>query len=340
MTHHGHDHHGTPDDSTSDPRVAQSEPGQPPRAPQTISSQPGPEARPTFFTRPLAKDPIFWTGIAGIVLLGSTSAFRGTTTLATTSPFGFIAGALDTAVAVGIAWLIAGFIPAVIRRLIRRGRRKTALNTRPTTAEPSWQVDPLDARRYRWWNGTNWDAIVSPPPVQGPNKVAWLLIPAAAVVFVASLVGGLAGSGITVGGKGLEVADAYGRSLEAIREYVDIQVNPSDPIGSIQRKLSAVRTASRDHSLFSIALDGVEFQNEIGPFPTLAELREYEMASADYLEVHTEYMERIAVCSITNRDCFLRADAWFNANKGSTADRFIEAVRAISESARDWETNR
>lgn len=340
MTHHEHEQHGTPEDLKSDPTGTQSKPGQPPRAPQVNQGQPGPEARPTFFTRPLAKDPIFWTGIAGIVILGSGAAFRGATTLGSSTPFGFIAASIDAAFAVGYGWLIAGFIPAVVRRLIRRSRRKSALSARPATADPSWQTDPLDAKRYRWWTGTNWDAIVSPPPVQGPNKVAWLLVPASAAVFVASFLGGLSSSGLTVGEKGFQVAEAYVGSRDAIGKYLDIQVTPSDPLGSIQRKLSAVRTASLEHSLFSIALNGVDSQDEIGPYPTLADLREYDTASEEFLEVQSEYMERLAACPITDQNCFLQADAWFNANKGNTADRFVASVRAITDSAREWETTR
>ena len=188
--------------------------------PRPAADAPEPEGKPKFFDRPLAKDPIFWTGLAGMVVLGSTGAFRNPSG-SPLNPAGLMVSSLDAAVPAAFGWFLAGFLPALIRRLIRRSRRKSALRNVPSTNEPSWQQDPVKPGRYRWWDGTAWGDVVAPPPARGPNKVAWLLVPAFLIVLLAAWAGGLAspsggGVGMAPSGDGVGMAQ-FSTPLEARR---------------------------------------------------------------------------------------------------------------------------
>lgn len=307
--------------------------------PKLSEDTPEPEGKPKFFDRPLAKDPIFWTGLAGIVVLGSVGAFRNPSG-SPLNPAGFIVSFTDAAFAAANGWLFAGFIPAVIRRLVRRSRRKTALKKVPPTTEPSWQQDPVKPGRYRWWNGTAWGDVVAPPPARGPNKVAWLLLPAFVIVLLSAWAGGLATSSVgvtaTVGAKANQVADAYVASRDALGEYVAMDISPENPVAGLAAKEVSAERAVKAHAQFTEVLRGVTTQEEIGPFPSLEQLRAYDSAAAEFLDAQASYMRKLNACSPTNRGCYLEADAWYNANKGDAAERLTTAMQAIANEANNY----
>lgn len=314
---------------------ASAAPSHPGPMPKLAADAPGPEGKPKFFDRPLAKDPIFWTGVAGVVLLGSLGAFRNPSG----SPlnlFGLMASLIDAALAAAYGWFLAGFLPALVRRLIRRSRRKTALNTVPTATEPSWQQDPVSPGRYRWWNGSAWSDVVAPPPARGPNKVAWLLVPAFFVVVLSAWAGGLASPAVEPGAKMTQVADAYGASRDALAEYVGIELSRENPVAGLAAKQVAVQQAVRTHAQFSAVLRGVTSQAEVGPFPDLAQLRAYDLAAAEFLDTQASYVQRLNSCTTTDRNCYLEADAWYQANRGDAADRLTAAMQAIADEANNF----
>ena len=303
--------------------------------PKPAADAPTPEGKPKFFDRPLAKDPIFWTGLAGIVVLGSLGAFRNPSG-SPLNPLGLFASSFDAALAGAYGWFLAGFLPAIIRRLVRRSRRKSALRKLPATSEPSWQQDPIKPGRYRWWDGSAWGDVVAPPPSRGPNKVAWLLLPAFFIVLLAGWAGGLSSPSAGAAAKMTQIADAYGASSDALGEYVLMDISPENPVADLAAKEAAVQRAVTAHRAFTTILSGVRTQSEVGPFPSLEQLRAYDVAAREFLDAQASYMQRLNACSITNRDCFLEADAWFNANKGDAAERLTDAMQAIANEANNY----
>jgi hypothetical protein len=303
--------------------------------PKPAADAPEPEGKPKFFDRPLAKDPIFWTGLAGIVVLGSLGAFRNPSG-SPLNPAGLVASFIDAALAAAYGWFLAGFLPALIRRLIRRSRRKSALKRVPSTTEPSWQQDPVKPERYRWWDGTSWGDVVAPPPPRGPNKVAWLLVPAFLIVLLAAWAGGLASPSGGAGAKMTQVADAYGASRDALGAYVGLEISTDNPIADLAAKEVAVQQAVRTHAEFSAVLSGISSQAEVGPFPSLEQLRAYDSAAAEFLDTQASYVERLNACSVTNRNCYLEADAWYKANRGDAGDRLTSAMQAIANEANNY----
>lgn len=310
-------------------------PRDPEPMPRLATDTPEPEGKPKFFDRPLAKDPIYWTGLAGIVLLGSIGAFRNPSG-SPLNPAGLLASTLDAALAGAYGWFLAGFLPALIRRLIRRSQRKSALTRLPSTSEPSWQQDPVKQGRWRWWDGAAWSDVVAPPPVRGPNKVVWLLIPALLIVVVAGWAGGLSSPSVAAGAKMTQLADAYGDSRDALGEYVAMDISPEKPVADLAAKEAAVQRAVSAHGRFTTVLLGVSTQSEVGPFPSLEQLRAYDVAARDFLFAQASYMQRLNACSITNRACFMEADAWYNGNKGDAAERLTDAMQAIANEANSY----
>ena len=316
------------------PRVSGA-PHDPGAMPAPTADAPEPEGKPKFFDRPLARDPIFWTGLAGIVVLGSLGAFRNPSG-SPLNPAGLMASFIDASLAGAYGWFLAGFLPALIRRLIRRSRRKSALKSVPATNEPSWQQDPVKPGRYRWWDGTAWGSVVAPPPVRGPNKVVWLLVPAFAIVLLAGWAGGLSSPSVAAGAKMTQLADAYGASRDALAEYVVMDISQEDPVTDLAAKEAAVQRAVSAHGRFTTVLLGVSTQSEVGPFPSLEQLRAYDDAAREFLFTQASYMQRLNACSVTNRDCFLEADAWYNANKGDAGERLTDAMEAIANEANNY----
>lgn len=307
--------------------------------PRVAPAGPAPEGKAKFFDRPLAKDPIFWIGLAGVLVIGSYTAFRNPSG-SPLNPFGLLASSIDALFAAAYAWFLAGFLPALIRRLIRRSKRKSALKNVPAVSEPSWQQDPVNPARYRWWDGSAWSDVVAPPPIRGPNKVAWLLVPAFVVVLLAAWVGGLESSSSSTGAKMIQVADAYGASRDALDEFVRLEVSPDAPLADLPAKESAAQDALQAHREFTLVLSTVTSQEQIGPVPSLTQLRAYDVAADEFLRNQASYFERLNACSPTNRSCFLEADAWYNANKGNAAERLVEAMKAIAEETDNYRSAR
>ena len=247
-----------------------------------------------------------------------------------------MASFIDASLAGAYGWFLAGFLPALVRRLIRRSRRKSALRKVPSTNEPSWQQDPVKPGRYRWWDGATWSDVVAPPPTRGPNKVVWLLVPAFLIVVVAGWAGGLSSPSVAAGAKMTQLADAYGASRDALGEYVAMEISPENPVADLAAKEAAVQRAVSAHGRFTTVLLGVSTQSEVGPFPSLEQLRAYDVAARDFLFAQASYMQRLNDCSITNRDCFIEADAWYNANKGDAAERLTTAMQAIANEAKNF----
>ena len=310
-------------------------PHDPGAMPTPAADAPEPEGKPKFFDRPLARDPIFWTGLAGIVVLGSLGAFRNPSG-SPINPAGVMASFIDAGLAGAYGWFLAGFLPALIRRLVRRSQRETALKALPSTNEPSWQADPVKPGRYRWWDGNAWTDVIAPPPARGPNKVVWLLLPAFLIVLVAGWAGGMASPSSSAGVKAVQVADAYEASRDALGEYVTMDISQEDPAADLAAKEAAVQRAVGAHAAFTTVLGGVTTQSEIGPFPSLEQLRAYDVAARDFLYAQASYMQKLNACSISNRDCFLEADAWYNANKGDAAERLTDAMQAIADEANNY----
>lgn len=321
--------------STSPESEVSSAPPFPGAMPKPAADAPEPEGKPKFFDRPLAKDPIFWTGLAGMVLLGSLSAFRNPSG-SPLNPFGLIASSLDAALAAAYGWFLAGFLPALIRRLIRRSQRKSALTRLPSTNEPSWQQDPVKPGRYRWWDGTAWSDVVAPPPARGPNKVAWLLVPAFLIVVLAGWAGGLSSSSGSPGAKGTQVAAAYKASSDAIGEYMALDVSDEDFSTAVAANEVAVQKAVGAHAQFSATLRGITTQDEVGPIPSLELLRMYDAAAGEYLNAEATVFQKLSACSPSNQDCLRIALDWYEANAGDAADRMVNAMQAIEDEATSY----
>lgn len=303
--------------------------------PQPTTGGPEPEGKPTFFNRPLAKDPIFWTGLSGMVVLGSLSAFRNPSG-SPLNPAGLMASSIDAAVSAAFAWFLAGFLPALIRRLIRSSKRKNALKRTPDTTEPSWQQDPVDPARYRWWAGAAWSDVVAPPPRRGPNKVAWLLVPAFLIVLLAGWAGGLASSSPGTAARANQLGDAYAASLEALEEYGQVQLSPSNPLANLPAKQAALQQAVQAQAAFTALLDITTSQSQVGPFPSLVSLRAYDDAAVEFYDVEAEFLQRLDACSPGNTGCFQEARSWYEANFGDTGERLYATTQDIANEARSY----
>ena len=297
--------------------------------PKPSPDAPGPEGKPKFFERPLAKDPIFWTGIAGMVVLGSLGAFRNPSG-SPLNPFGLIASSLDAALAAAYGWFLAGFLPALVRRLIRRTQRKAALKRLPSTSEASWQPDPVKQGRYRWWDGVAWSDLVAPPPARGPNKVAWLLVPAFLIVVLAGWAGGLASSSVVTGADASRLPSAYLASRDAVAEYRALDTSGQDLATGLAANEVAVQQAVTAHAQFSSLLAGITTQAEVGPGPSLEQLRAYDSAAGEYLDTEAAAIQKLRTCSITDKSCLRAAIAWYEDNSGDSAERMLRAMDAIS----------
>jgi hypothetical protein len=320
--------------TSPEPQVSGAPPD-PGAMPSPAADAPEPEGKPKFFDRPLARDPIFWTGLTGIVVLGSLGAFRNPSG-SSLNPAGLIVLFIDASLAGAYGWFLAGFLPALVRRLIRRSQRKSALKTSPATNEPSWQRDPVQPGRYRWWDGTAWSSVVAPPPARGPNKVVWLLVPAFLIVLLAGWAGGLPSPSVSAVAKMTQLADAYGASRDMLAEYVVMDISQENPVADLAAKEAAVQRAVSAHGRFTTVLGGVSTQSDVGPFPSLEQLRAYDDAAREFLFAQESYMQRLNACSITDSDCFLEADAWYNANKGDAAERLTDAMQAIANEANNY----
>ena len=97
----------------------------------------------------------------------------------------------------------------------------------------------------------------------------------------------------------------------------------------MQRAVSA-------HAQFSAVLSGVTTQAEVGPFPSLEQLRAYDAAAGEFLDNQASYLQKLNACSVTNRNCLLEADAWYNSNKGNAAERLTDAIQAIADEANSY----
>ena len=303
--------------------------------PKPAADAPEPEGKPKFFDRPLAKDPIFWTGLAGIVLLGSLGAFRNPSG-SPLNPAGLMASVIDATLAGAYGWFLAGFLPALIRRLIRRSKRKTALKRVPPTNEPSWQQDPVKPGRYRWWDGTAWSDVVAPPPARGPNKVVRRLVPAFLIVVLAGWAGGLSSPSVSAGAKATQVTATYRASSDAVGEYMALDVSGEDFSTALAANEASVQQALGAHAQFSAVLRSITTQDEVGPFPSLELLRAYDVAAGEYLNAEATTLQKLGACSPSNQDCLRITFDWYEENAGDSAERMVDAMRAIQDEARSY----
>jgi hypothetical protein len=149
----------------------------------------GPDEPIRLFGRPWVADPIFWLMLVGALVIGGSAAFvagRDNSNLGTV-------GSLTSAVLAAVVWAaLLGLLPALIRRTLTRRRQRDLLTRQPPSTEPGWYPDPTNLARYRWWNGTTWDAEVNPAPAPRTAGAAGI----AGITVAAITVLGLWGIGL------------------------------------------------------------------------------------------------------------------------------------------------
>lgn len=276
---------------------------------------PGPEPRPTLLKRPWTSDTIFWVGIILLGLFGVAGVRSAVRTVST--PFGvgglWFVENLTLAMTTAIWFALVLVVPAAIRNRIRKSKRRKALAAGPGTSEPGWQVDPVDPTRYRWWNGTGWDDVVAPAPVQRPAGawgVALLVIVLAGPMAVFTLWGLAQTSSGSAASPAPSVPDdnpnvdlaveaALTSLLQSTEDFLKTPVDPDDLEGSMRETAAKLPAVESDYEYFSAVVGAISDQSQLGPgMPSLGALNTLNTDMGEWLQIRRDFVEDIKRCEI------------------------------------------
>jgi hypothetical protein len=310
----------------------------------TTAQQPGPEPRAGLFNRPLTSDVLFWVGIVLMALMGFTSVRGAIRTVS--SPFGvstlWWTELITIAIVTPIFACLVLLLPAAIRSWVRKSRRRKALATRPATTEASWQVDPLDATRYRWWTGSAWGDVVVPAPAARGYGTWGVLILAAVFVlpFLAFAAWGASNTARVSGTATTPVADnpnidiAVATALQSLNEstgaFLSVPVDENDVRGSMMATAAKLPAVQSDYDYFHEVMKSVTSQGQLGSgAPSLASLRQVDTAMAEWLEVRTNYLNGLKNCEM-----YTDQSLYFDC-MGPVFDRFESSLQSTMFAAKD-----
>ena len=140
-------------------------------------AQPG-RPRRTLLRHPVSRDPLYWVGALGALLVGVILSWQSGPVHAllvkdTAPQVDWLRIALqvltpaDLAVvliALGwlLSWAVLTWLPALIRRSMRVRMDAEALLLPPIDRSPGWRSDPTGQATVRWWNGLSWTGAIQP----------------------------------------------------------------------------------------------------------------------------------------------------------------------------------